>query len=208
MAVLIEALNVIVKDEAFNGNPLNKDLFFQNIPSKAFCSDGLIHRVGFMDPKYVGQYIEYLERELGLTFLDNKNNAKDIVVIDMLKGPTTNCDWIGFKRDKLFLERTEFEKYQEDFSIAWKLDNYEGDTENYLVLNIKDNDLTTQFSEYGINFPHGWTPDRALYSSNFSPNPKDDLEEISRDEKIITYKKRSTGELMYVGIPEIKKDNS
>ena len=203
MAVLIEALNVIVKDEAFEGNPLNRDLFFKNIPSKAFCSDGLIHRIGFMDPKYVGQYIEYLEGELGLTFLDYQKKAKDIVVVDMLKGPTTNCDWIVFKRDKFFLERKEFEKFNEDFSIAWKLGNYEGNREDYLMLHTNDNDIETHFSEYGISFPKSWTPDRALYDSNFTPNPKDDLEEISRDDKIITYRKRSTGELVYVGIPII-----
>ena len=205
MAVLIESLNVIINDNAFNKNPSCRDLFLQNIPSQAFCSDGLIYRIGFMDPKYVGQYIDYLEKEIGLIFLDNQNNAKDIVVIDMLNGPTINCDWIGFKRGKIFVGREEFIKYQEDFSIAWRVDCIDGHIENYLHFKPENSNSTTHFSEKGIAFPYDWTPDRAIYTSDFSPNPKDDLEEISRDEKIITLKRKSTGELVYVGIPNIKK---
>lgn len=207
MAVLIEALNVIIKDEAFNAIPYNRDLFLQNIPSKAFCSDGILYRVGFMDLKYVEEYTDYLQNVLGLTYLDNQNKAKDFVVVDMLKGPTVNCDWLGFKRERLFKDRNEFKKSEEEFSIAWSVDNYNGIPENYLLLNTEDKDVENQFSEDGISFPFGWTPDTAIYTSDFSSNPKDELEEISRDGKIITYKRISTGELVYVAILDMEQNN-
>lgn len=207
MAVLIEALNVIIKDEAFNENPYNRDLFLQNIPSKAFCSDGILYRIGFMDPKYVEDYTDYLQNVLNLTYLNSENNAIDFVVVDMLKGPTVSCDWLGFNRERLFSDRKEFEKSDEEFSIAWSLQNHEGISENYLLLNTEDKDVENQFLVDGISFPFGWTPDTAIYTSDFSSNPKVDLEEISSDGKNITYKRISTGELVYVPILDMGQNN-
>jgi len=208
MAVLIESINVVINDEAFNKNPLNRGIFLKNIPSGAFCSDGLIYRVGFMSPEYVEQYIDYLEKELDLTFLDSQNNAKDIVVIDMLIGPTSNCDWIGFKREKLFTGRKEYTKSQEDFSIAWRLNRFEGNPANAPIYDFKDDQIVSFPSENGIFFPHDWTPDKAIYASDFSATHEDELEEISRNETTITFRKKSTGEFVYAGIPNIRKSNT
>ena len=208
MAVLIEALNIVLRDEIFNIDPSKREVFLQNIPTKAFCSDGILYRVGFMDPKYAEQYIHYLENELHLKYLDDENSAQDFVVVDMLKGPTTKCNWIDFKRESLFAHRKEFQKCDEEFSIAWSVDNYVGKVDEYYVVNVDEQEISEQFLEDGISFPKDWNPDKAIYSSDLLANPEMDLEEINRDNTTITYKKKSTGELVYVGIPDIDEDNS
>lgn len=93
MAILIEAFNVIVKDDVFTEMLEKRKLFLETIPTKAFCSDGLLYRVGFMDSRYAYDYINFLEQEIGLTYLEEFKNSKDIVIVNMLTGPTTNCTW-------------------------------------------------------------------------------------------------------------------
>ena len=93
MAVLVEALNVIVRlnriKVKFNGGLV---AFKRSVPNKTFCMDSRLARVGFMYPADAENYIAYLERN-GLTFISN-GKATDIVVIDQFKGPTVACDWI------------------------------------------------------------------------------------------------------------------
>ncbi len=205
MAVLIEAINVIINDKSLDKSKGRRNLFLENIPSKSYCSDGLIHRIGFMDHKFVGQYIEFLKNELGLTFLDNQQRAIDLVVIDMLKGPTTSCDWIVFKRENLFVHREEFKKLKEDFSIAWRIDCYEGNSDNFAVFKSEKDEIEEGFSEFEISFPLGWTPDSAIYTADFSQKPEEELEEISRNESIITYRNHRTKEIVYVGVPKVNQ---
>jgi uncharacterized protein (DUF1810 family) len=52
-----------------------------------------------MGPQDTANFIQCLE-SCGLRFLDDEHNAIDIVVVDMLGGPTTRCDWITFDSAK------------------------------------------------------------------------------------------------------------
>ena len=205
MAVLIEALNIVLKEEVFHSDSSKRDIFLQSIPTKAFCSDGILYRIGFMDPKFIEQYAEYLENVLGLKYLDENASAQDFVIVDMLKGPTTKCDWIGFKRERLFAHRKEFNKSDEEFSIAWSIDNYSGIPEEYLVANADEGEIEDPFLEDDISFPKDWNPDSAIYTSDLLLNPEEDLEEVFRDKTMITYKNKSNGELVYVGIPDTEQ---
>lgn len=54
-----------------------------------------------MDHITTNNFVHYLKNELGLTHLDEDEKAVDFVVVDMLKGPLSGCDWIRFKREKL-----------------------------------------------------------------------------------------------------------
>ena len=131
----------------------------------------------------------------------------DIVVIDMLKGSTTKCDWIAYKRDKLFNYRTEYKKSHEDFSIAWHIECFEGNRDNYAVFYPENNFADSEFTESGISFPFGWNPDEAIYTSDHTSKPEEELEEISRTESIITYRRKSTSEIVYVGISKTENNN-
>jgi hypothetical protein len=97
MAVLIEAISVIVRrnaiDRRFNGG---WKVFVSRVPNKTLCTDGLLARVGFMDPNAVGRFVGDL-RAGGLEFIRSQRCA-DIVVIDQQRGPTMPCDWIQFAR--------------------------------------------------------------------------------------------------------------
>ena len=89
MAVLVEALSVIVRREAI----VRKDsggwsAFVAAVSNPTFCADFELVRVGFMHPDDVGGFIRRLNAR-GLTFLDGHENAVDLVVIDQREGPTT-----------------------------------------------------------------------------------------------------------------------
>jgi len=98
MSVLCEAISVLVPVEvlmrAFPGGPA---AYERAVSNETFCSDGVLTRVGFMHPHDVGFWIERLE-DVGLTCFrqkpDGTADAIDIVVVDQLNGPTSNCDWI------------------------------------------------------------------------------------------------------------------
>ena len=49
MAVLIEAINIVVNNNALIKDRNVEEQFLKNVPSQTYCSDGLVHRLGFMD---------------------------------------------------------------------------------------------------------------------------------------------------------------
>ena len=196
MAVLIEAINIVVDSRAFDNKPDIEAEFLKNVPSQTYCSDGLLHRIGFMDYISTNNYVHYLQNSLGLTYLDEDENAIDFVVVDMLKGPISKCNWLRFKREKLFVHRDEFEKSDEDFSIAWRRGDFEGSDNEYIV-EIEEGEQAEEdeFYEQDIATPYGWSPDEAIYTSTYHPTRRKDLEEIDRNEYVITYKNKHTGEI-------------
>jgi hypothetical protein len=97
MAVLVEAISVVVRrdsiDRTFDGG---WKAFVSCVLSATLCTDSQLARVGFMDPKAVGKFVEDLQAG-GLVFLKS-GRCVDIVVIDQQRGPTTPCEWIEFAR--------------------------------------------------------------------------------------------------------------
>lgn len=105
MAVLVEALSVIVKrdsiDQYINGG---WEKFISIVPNQTMCTDGELVRVGFMTPQDVECFVVELESQgLHFHFGDKKTQIEkglrprgDIIVIDQFRGPTTSCDWIEF----------------------------------------------------------------------------------------------------------------
>ena len=196
MAVLIEGICIVVNNNSLIKDRNIEEQFLRNVPSQTYCSDGLLHRIGFMEHISANNYIYYLKKELGLTHLDEEKKAVDFVVVDMLKGPLSNCDWIRFKREKIFAHRDEFEKSDEDFSVAWWRGDYGGKDNEYIV-EIESGEGTDEddFYEEDIATPYGWSPDDAIYTSTYRPNRRKDFEEVSRTEYVITYRNKDTGEL-------------
>lgn len=93
MAVLIEALNVIVRNQAIErAYPGGLAGYASDCPNLTFCADEHLSRVGFMTPVDAGLFIRRLENR-GLVW-NRGGQAVDLVVVNMLTGPTTECGWI------------------------------------------------------------------------------------------------------------------
>lgn len=149
-----------------------------------------------MDQISSNNYIHYFIKDLGLTHLDENEKAVDFVVVDMMKGPLSDCDWIRFKREKIFAHRDNFEKSDEDFSIAWLRNDFEGKDNEYIVETKQGEDTDdNDFYEEEIATLYEWSPDDAIYTSTYHPNRRKVLEEVSRTEYAITCKNKQTGEL-------------
>ena len=199
MAILTEALSVIIKDHSLRNKFIEGlEEFLLTIPNNTYCSDGLIHRVGFMTPQDAEAFVRNLQRN-GLTFV-YENQCIDIAVVDMLLGPTLKCNWLGFARQKFFSGQEQYKHSEDDFSIVWLL------SVNGIYGIPLDNE-----AECDIAVSQGWTPDKAIYGNNFIPNEKikDKLIELGNENGIAKFWFAGTGEVVYVGSPKIKiSDNS
>ena len=95
MAVLAEAISVVVRADAllaaFQGG---WEGFKVIVPNQTMCADGELVRVGFMTPDDAKGFVERLGA-LGLTYIDG-GTARDLVVVDQMRGPMVACDWIEF----------------------------------------------------------------------------------------------------------------
>ena len=153
MAVLCEALSVIVKTRSLNEKLKGgKQEFLKLIPNSTYCSDGELERVGFLSPEEAENYILTLKGK-GLEFLQN-NESVDIVVIDMLKGPTVSCEWIEF-------QRITFEEGK--ISAAWL---FEGKR-----LLGKGAGIHMKEGPMNVHMPSGWSFTNSLSDKyNFVPN--------------------------------------
>ena len=95
MAVLIEAISVVVRSEPLLDRFGNDWERFKNeVPNQTLCADGEIVRVGFMVPIDAQRFVEGLERH-GLQYL-REGRSVDLVVVDQIRGPMVDCDWIEF----------------------------------------------------------------------------------------------------------------
>lgn len=105
MAVLVEALSVIVRRDSIERYIVGGwEKFLDFVPNQTMCTDGDLVRVGFMSPRDVEDFVIHLEGA-GLQFHygNEKLQAErglrvsgDIIVVDQMKGPTTECDWVEF----------------------------------------------------------------------------------------------------------------
>lgn len=96
MAIEMQCISVVVPKSAILASyPGGLARYEADCPNRTFLQDNHLTRVGFMDPGDVGVFVKQLEQR-GLRFLDSKDTAIDIVVIDMIGGPTVPCDWIEF----------------------------------------------------------------------------------------------------------------
>jgi len=95
MAVLIEAVSVVLKRDVINEKyPGGWNAFKEEVPNQTLCAVSEIARVGFMSPVDVETYIKSLEK-IGFIYL-NEGKAVDIVVVDQQRGLAAPCDWAYF----------------------------------------------------------------------------------------------------------------
>lgn len=185
MAVLVEAISVIVRRDSINakfggGWPE----FLKCVPNRTLCADDDLVRVGFMSPDDVGAFIEITERG-GLTFMDD-GQAVDLAVVDQVRGPTTPVTWLEFAH-------LSINKKGNKVAACWL---FEGPRRGAGIhMSGKTMTLAT---------PDGWTYEDSL-SANFKFVPNEEMQgkmKFLRHEKNAdVYLDLSTGKEVYVGRP-------
>lgn len=94
MAVLIEALSVVVRRDAIAQRYAGGwEVFVDEVPNRTLSADDTLARVGFMQPNDARAFVSKLEKH-GLTFLRD-GRAVDLAVVDQVHGPTTPVDWLN-----------------------------------------------------------------------------------------------------------------
>ncbi len=97
MAVLVEAISVIVRRDAVNARFSGGwREFLAIVPNSTLCSDEDLARVGFMVPPDIEAFVRRLERG-GLIFLRDRQSV-DIAIVDQMRGPTMPAAWLEFAR--------------------------------------------------------------------------------------------------------------
>ena len=94
MAVLIEAINVVVPNDLIAARYRGGiSAYRKDAPNGTFCTDGSLTRVGFMDPRDVGQFLDLLVTRLGVA-LPTGGEWVDLAVVDQFIGPTLPAPWL------------------------------------------------------------------------------------------------------------------
>ncbi len=94
MAVLVEGLSVVVRNDALDVKFQGGSHRFQDgLSNEAICFDNELTCVHLSSPDEVGGFIGWCE-SMGLTFTRG-GKCVDIVVVDQRNGPTLKCDWIA-----------------------------------------------------------------------------------------------------------------
>ena len=118
MSILVEAITVVfmnaTADRHIQGGA---DAVKTIAPNSTFRTDGLISAISFMDPESTGNFVDTL-LNVGMEFVED-GVAQDIVVLDQHRGPTAQCDWIGFNQNA------------DGNSIAWLVGHPQGDMAVY-----------------------------------------------------------------------------
>ena len=96
MAVLVEAISVVIKADAIVQHyPGGWSAFEANPPNGTLCADGELVRLGFMVPADAKAFVDRLS-EHGIRYLvDGK--AADLIVVDQQRGFAALCDWADFR---------------------------------------------------------------------------------------------------------------
>ena len=118
MSILIEAITVVFMNATADRHiQRGVDAVKTIAPNSTFRTDGLISAISFMDPESTGNFVDTL-LNVGMEFVED-GVAQDIVVLDQHRGPTAQCDWIGFNQNA------------DGNSIAWLVGHPQGDMAVY-----------------------------------------------------------------------------
>ncbi|MDD3536506.1 MAG: hypothetical protein PHC50_10225 [Candidatus Cloacimonetes bacterium] len=178
MAVLVEAISVIVKAESIVNKYHGSWEQFQNdVPNHTLCADGELVRIGFMSPHDAQCYVDFLESK-GLIF-QNRGTCMDIAIVDQQGGFTIPCDWAEFGR--VFIDRVQTQKVS--------------------ACRIKGS------KQRIVSYPDGWEYESSLSKDHLfvqSENMQKELEFIRKEGNVSVYRHLPTGKIIYSGSPTIE----
>lgn len=177
MAVLIEAISVLVKAQAIIDKYLGGwQQFEKDVPNQTLCADGELARIGFMNPEDIQKYISFLEGK-GLEF--RSSTCMDIAIVDQQRGFTIPCEWAYFGR--IFIDHTQ--------TLRVSACRLKGSTQRI------------------VSFPDGWDYENSLsknYHFVQTENVAQVLEFIRKDGGMFVYRHLPTGKIVYSGSPTIR----
>ena len=152
MAVLVEAISVVVKKRAIEGRVSEGwNGFVANVPNGTLCHDDDLARVGFMHPTDVQAYVQRLE-SCGLTFVRD-GVCVDLAVVDQRQGPTLSAPWLEFAKLRIG-------NGDETVSACWL---YDGARDFGAGLYMRDMTMS-------LAVPEGWRYEESLSAqSQFIP---------------------------------------
>ena len=139
---------------------------------QTLCADSELARIGFMVPSDVEAYVTSL-REHDVIHQE-EGKARDLVVVDQMRGPQVTCDWIEFGH--LDLDNDPAKRV----AVCQKL----GSSVRQIVT------------------PKAWTFEASLSSSfGFVPSGHEhkSLKLLRRDQGLDVYLNESTGREVFVG---------
>lgn len=181
MAVLIEAISVLVKAKAIiDMYPGGWEQFQIDVPNQTLCADGELARVGFMNPTDIQNYISFLESR-GLVFQDD-GKCIDIAVADQQRGFTIPCEWAEI--GKIFIDPAQTQRVS-----ACRL---KGSTQRI------------------VSYPDGWDYKTSLskdYHFVQTENADKELVFIKKEGCVAVFKHLPTGKIVYSGSPTIGVSN-
>ena len=106
MPVIVEGISVVVRADAIASKLQGgMEEFLSFVPNQTYCADNELARVGFMTPMDTEAFVRRLT-EAGLAHLQDRASV-DIVVVDQLKGPLSQCSWVEYGRIALDSEGTQ-----------------------------------------------------------------------------------------------------
>lgn len=177
MPVIIEGISIVTRAEAIASKMTGgEQAFFSLIPNQTFCADNELTRVGFMAPMDAEAFVHRLTAA-GLVHLED-NVAVDIVVVDQLRGPVSQCAWIEFGH--IAIDRARNQK------IA--------------VCRLTGSQSTT------VVMPAGWTFEKSLSNSHkFVPLEEisKTMKFLRRENGLDVYLDPATGKETFVGRPDL-----
>lgn len=94
MAVLCEAISVVIRADALIEAYGTFEAFKEGLPNRTLAADGELVRVGFMTPDDVRAFIATLQGR-GLRHVV-EGKAQDLAVVDQQRGPTAASDSLEF----------------------------------------------------------------------------------------------------------------
>jgi hypothetical protein len=197
MAIIVEAISVIIKDSALEREFLNGDTEILDIVPKAtYASDSQLHKASFLSAMDVVTFVKLLQKH-GLKFIED-GEFVDIAVVDMIEGLTAKCPWLDFSRGKYFEGMSQFIRSNEDFSIVWYNES------PYYGIPCDQN------GRVNIDTPLNWTPDNARDGFTFVPIDKMDsqLINVGKEDRIEKYWYAGSGDILYTGRPGINRKSS
>ena len=164
MAVLVEAISVIVRRDAINKRFSGGwDEFFSIVPNNTFCADEDLVRVGFMSPLDVEEFVKHLQ-SYGLSFVQ-AGKAVDITVVDQMCGPTITTEWLEFAR-------VSFRNSENKVATCWLFDEPR----------IAGPGIYTKGLSMTVATPDGWEYEDSL-SANFKFHSNEEMQKNQKNKK-------------------------
>jgi len=172
MAVLVEAISVIIKVSTINSKfPGGWSEFRDTVPDGTLCSDGELARLGFMTIEEAMAFIGGLEK-IGFVHLAD-GQPLDLAIADQQRGFDTPCEWADFGRVNL-------DGHERKQIAACRLAG----------------------SNEGIFLPDEWTYEKSLSSRFLYVSDgwvPESLELLRHEEGLDVYRDLETGKELYVG---------